>query len=116
MISKAVLDHQREKDEQTIKALANAGSDLSKPHSLEHHFNCRTRAAADAVLAWGDTGGYQPSPMSEGEFKGREDVYFDLVKSTVPTIENITAETTAMLKVAAKHGVEYDGWGCEVVE
>ena len=116
VISREVLDHQLANDVQVIQALGNAGSDLSKPHLPEHHFECRTREMAEPVLAWGIAEGYAPSPVTEGKFEGREYVYFDLVKSTVLTVENITSETTAMLEIAARHGIEYDGWGCEVVE
>ena len=111
-IDKDVLDHQREMDEQTIQALANAGADLSKPHPLEHHFNSPTPDAAAPVLAWGAANGYAASPLSEDVSEGQPYVYFDLVKGTVLAIESITSETTAMLEVAAEHGIEYDGWGC----
>jgi regulator of RNase E activity RraB len=104
------------KDEQTIQALADAGSDMSKPHLLEHHFVCETREAAEAVIAWGTASGYRGSPVTEGTFEGHEYVYFDLIKSTLPVIDDVLSETTAMLDVAARSGAEYDGWGCEVVD
>jgi regulator of RNase E activity RraB len=114
VIAADVLARQRLKDQQVVRALANAGSDLSKPHALEHHFVCPNRAAAEPVVAWGRAAGYEPSPVSDGEFKGRRYAYFDLVKKTVPTMANITPQTTAMLEVAAKHAIEYDGWGCRI--
>lgn len=116
MISKDVLAHQRAKDEQVIRALAEAGSDLSKPHLLEHHFICPTREAAAPVVAWGAASGYHASEVVEGEFEGRNYAYFDLVVSTVPTIAEVTKQTAAMLEIAARHYVKYDGWGCEVVK
>ena len=106
------IGHQRAMDEETLQALANAGSDLSKPHSLQHHFECQTREEAQPVLAWGIANGYEASLVKSD---AKEDVYFDFVKGTVPTIQNITSETTAMLKLAASHGIAYDGWGCSVV-
>ncbi len=116
VISREVLDQRRANDLLVIQALGNAGSDLSKPHSLEHHFVCQTRELAEPALAWGIAEGYEASPVTEAEFEGREYVYFDLVKSTVPAIENITPQTTAMLEIAARHEIEYDGWGCAVVK
>jgi regulator of RNase E activity RraB len=116
VISADVLAHQRVKDEAVVRSLANAGADLSKPHSLEHHFVCPNRAAAEPVVAWGLAQGYRPSSVSERKFDGRAYAYFDLVKSTVPTMANISSQTSAMLEIAARHGVEYDGWGCEVVD
>jgi len=114
VIGADVLAHQRAKDQQVVRALADAGADLAKPHALEHHFVCPSRAAAEPVLAWGRSAGYEPSPVSEDEFEGQRYAHFDLVKKTVPTMANITPQTTAMLEVAAKHGIEYDGWGCDV--
>lgn len=116
VVSQDVLAHQRAKDEQVIRALAEAGSNMSKPHSLEHHFVCPSREAAGPVVAWGKASGYQSSEVIDDEFEGRRYVYFDLVMSTVPTIAEVTMHTSAMLEIAARHGVEYDGWGCEVVE
>ncbi len=115
MITADVLAHRRVLDQLVIRALADAGSDLSKPHALEHHFVCGNPGAAEMVVAWGRAAGYEPSPVSKGKFERRCYTYFDLVKKTVPTIENITPQTTAMLEAAAKHGIEYDGWGCNVV-
>jgi hypothetical protein len=54
--------------------------------------------------------------VTEGTFEGHEYVYFDLIKSTLPVIDDVLSETTAMLDVAARSGAEYDGWGCEVVD
>ena len=34
----------------------------------------------------------------------------------VPTIDNVTPETTAMLKIARKSGAHYDGWDAAVVK
>lgn len=116
MVSKDVLAHQRAKDEQVIRALAEAGSALRKTHLLEHHFICPSREAAEPVVAWAKAFGHHASEVVEGEFEGRRYFYFDLVVPTVPTIDEVTKQTAAMLEIAAQHGVEYDGWGCEVVE
>lgn len=111
-----VLRSQRAKDVDVLRALADAGADLSKPHSLEHHFICPDREAAQRVIAWAVDAGYSPGEVLDGEWEGRKYAYFDLIKHTVPTIENVSSQTGAMLEVAAKYGVEYDGWGCAVVK
>ena len=77
----------------------------------QQHTNVhRVSSFADMRTAW------QPGGNADGTFEGRDYVYFDLVKPTVPSIQNITPETTAMLEAAARFGVEYDGWGCGVVK
>jgi len=117
MITDQTLARQRASDEQTIAALAKAGADLDKPHALEHHFVCRDPAAAGAIRAWGEERGYTCSEVAEDVLDGARYAYFDLIKRGVVDIDAVTAETTAMLELAAKHdAVEYDGWGCEVVQ
>jgi len=98
-----------------LERLAKAGSDLSKPHRLEHHFLCADRAAAAPVIRWARAAGYEPGPVADGVQYGQAYVYFDLVSQVVPTPETIAAQSTAMLEAAARFGVEYDGWGCFVV-
>jgi len=116
LITLDMLTYQRLKDEQVLRALVDAGSDLTKPHVLEHHFVCADGAAAKPVVVWAAAAGYEASRVSEGKSKGHRRAYFDLVKRTVPTMANITSQTTTMLELAAKYGINYDGWGCEVVK
>ena len=110
-----LLARQRASDEQVLRSLRDAGADLSKPHSIEYHFICPNRTAAAPVIEWGRASGYRPSRVSDGEYKGRAYVYFDLVRNTVPTIENLTPQTIAMLEAARRFAVEFDGWACDVV-
>ena len=105
-----------ELDQQVLRRLAEAGSDLTKPHSIEHHFVCSERSSATPVLSFGASAGYQPSPVTASNFAGQTYFTFDLVRVCVPTPAAITAQTRSMMEIATKHGLEYDGWGCKVVE
>ena len=109
------LDTQRRADMDTIQALRAAGSDLSKPHTLEHHFICPTRDRAAPILKWGSANGFQPSDVLDGVHEGEAYVFFDLIKLTVPDIERVFPVTSEMLRLAKKHSAEYDGWGCPTV-
>jgi regulator of RNase E activity RraB len=103
------------KDKQTIKALRDAGSDLTRPHTLEHHFVTYERSKADAVLADKLAVGYKVSKISSlKDETGKTYWYFDLIKAVVPTDQNIFAESLRMTTLEKKYGVLYDGWGCEV--
>lgn len=115
-MSEAALMRRRDLDEQVLRRLAEAGSDLTKPHSIEHHFVCSERSSATPVLSFGASAGYQPSPVAENTFAGQPHFTFDLVRVCVPTLAAITEQTRAMMEIATKHGLEYDGWGCMVVE
>lgn len=99
-----------------LRRLAEAGSDLTKSHSIEHHFVCSERSSATPVLSFGASAGYQPSPVTENTFAGQTYFTFDLVRVCVPTLAEITDQTRSMLELATRCGVEYDGWGCAVVD
>ncbi len=110
-ISQAELDTDRFGNERVIKALANAGSDLTKPHDIEYHFMSEARAGVESLKDWGAEAGY--SVANEGTGDGY--FYVDLIKATVPELELISADSALMLQAAATYGCEYDGWGCSVV-
>lgn len=116
VVTEEELTHQREMDLRVIKALADAGSDLAKAHRLEHHFVCATADEAEPIVAWGTSNGFVASPVERGEYEGQSYAYFDLIKPTIPTIENVFADSRRMLEVAKVNGAKYDGWGCPVVK
>jgi regulator of ribonuclease activity B len=103
------------KDRLVLKALRDAGSNLSKPHRLEHHFVTYHRAEADAVIADKAAAGYEVSEVQTlKDERGRDYWYFDLVRAVVPEERAIFAETLRMTTLEKDHDVLYDGWGCGV--
>ena len=114
-VSAEVQGEQAYDDARVLRALADAGSDLSQAHDLEHHFVCTEPAAAEPVLAWAVAHGFTPSAVTEDEFEGEAYAWFDLVKPTLPELEIVTQDTLAMRGLEARFDVEYDGWGCQVV-
>jgi len=108
------LDFQKRKDVEVIKALKSNGSDLTKHHLIEHHFITHSKEDGMALLNWGEQNGFQVSELSEGDFKNERYFYFDLIKPTVPSIENLFEDTSTMVRMAPQYNCEYDGWGCEV--
>ena len=105
---------QREKDKQVIEALKRTGSNMKKPHMIEHHFITPSRENAQQLADWGKKNGFQVSEVLEGEYEVEKYWYFDLIKPTVPTIGNISEDTSLMLHLANRFNCEYDGWGCMV--
>jgi regulator of RNase E activity RraB len=98
-----------------MRSSSSAGSDLSKPHAIEHHFICRDHATADAVTKWSAEQGFAVSKLTHRKWKGQEGLSLDLVQKLVPTSENVSSETTTMLKISRKSGAHNDGWGAAVV-
>jgi regulator of RNase E activity RraB len=116
VISQAELDKQKRGDTEVISALKRTGSDLSKPHQIEHHFVCPTPDSAKRIREWGISQGLTTSELLDGEHEGQRYFFFDFIIPTVPTIENIFADTGRFCQLAADHGASYDGWGCLVVK
>jgi regulator of RNase E activity RraB len=115
LVTNADLSRQKQGDREVIAALKDAGSDLSKPHSLEHHFVSPSRQGLERLRAWGVESGLSAGPIAEGEYQGRRYFFFDFIVPTIPTLEEVFKYTGRFLSKAAEFGVEYDGWGCPVV-
>jgi regulator of RNase E activity RraB len=115
MVSDSDLASQKEADLKVIGALRDAGSDLSKPHNIEHHFVCSSGAVADQLHSWGVERGLQATRVMSDEYQGAMYFHFDFVIPTVPTIENVFRDTSRFFTMADEFGVEYDGWQCAIV-
>ncbi|QAA32304.1 ribonuclease E inhibitor RraB [Clostridium manihotivorum] len=99
----------------TIKALKNAGSDLSKPHHIEHHFavmhNCNITKMAESLK----NEGYEVSEVyEETKEHGEKYYYFDGCKYCLVEPNIIFAESKRMTEIAAAFNEVYDGWGTKV--
>jgi regulator of ribonuclease activity B len=107
--------NQRAADLETISALQRVGSNLSRPHALEHHFVSKNRADLESLRSHAILDNYRVSQiLSTGRlFKT---YFFDIVIDTIPTIENISPASSSMCELAAKYSCSYDGWGCRVVK
>lgn len=104
-------------DRDVLISLANAGSNLKKPHEIEFHFVSYDKAKVTAVAVEGKKMGYRVSKIDTLNNKqARQYWYFDLIQSVVPSEKNIFAHTEIMTNLAKKHAVEFDGWGCLIVK
>ena len=112
MITIDQINKQRENDRLTLKALADAGSNLCVPHEIEHHFVSSSKASLEAILNKGRLFGYKVEKIQvigNGEYFS-----IDLKKFIVPDANNIFKDSEEMLRLAEKYQVEYDGWGTSV--
>jgi regulator of RNase E activity RraB len=116
MLTESELLEQRDKDLRVIAALHSHGSDLARPHRIEHHFNAFSESDARAIVQWGAENGFEASPISSGVFEGQGYLYFDLVRDTVPEVELVHADTGRLLDLAKNNNALYDGWGCTIVK
>jgi hypothetical protein len=101
-------------DKQVLYGLMQAGSDLSKPHNLEHCFFFPSKAlAAQAVQKLVDLGLQNSIIPPEGDLHAWTVIS---TQNIVPTPEAIAQNTIDLNEIAASLGGEYDGWGTMVVK
>lgn len=104
--------HREQMDREVIQSLRKNGSNMSKPHRLEHHFIADTNDPLRSLAVDELTVGYEATEVIEAEYQGGTYYYVDLMKAIVPTEANIFAESKRMNTLARRYGVQYDGWGC----
>ena len=117
MLDEKILKNEYEVNIKTINALNDAGSDLCKAHSVEHHFLCYDINDAKMVIDQGQLAGYETSKiLDDVDEEGKKYYYFDLIKDIVPTIQAMNKESYIMLNMAKENNLLYDGWGANVVK
>ncbi|MFT5276783.1 MAG: regulator of RNase E activity RraB [Glaciecola sp.] len=99
-------------NEETIEALTLDGSDISLPHTIEHHmagndFDALEKAALDAFKA-----GFEVTDAEELILDDGGTVFcFDAVVEKKLDLEAFNADSDKLIAIADKHKVYYDGWG-----
>jgi regulator of ribonuclease activity B len=100
-----------EANQKLLLALKNNGANLSKLHSIEHHFDCTTKQCFEQTIKLGKLAGYEVK--YEGETEQKTWV-LDLVKSSIPDVKLIENQCIEMESIEEKTGAHYDGWGTEI--
>lgn len=101
----------------TLRTLEDSGSNLSKPHRIEHHFYCSSKQICDELSIAGRDLGYETANRSAWHTDdGHTYQYMDLVKPTIPTKLNLDNDVNILVSLAIKHQAIYDGWGTSTVD
>lgn len=99
-------------NQETIDALLEDGSEADADYSIEHHlasndFDVLEKAAVDAFKA-----GFEVTDAEELMLDDGGTIFcFDAIVERKLSRETLDKDTDALLKIADKHGVHYDGWG-----
>jgi len=104
-----------DRNQKTIEALIAAGSNLDKPHHIEHHFYCYSRELLSGLTTKGSALGYQIARIGKNNYQGSSTWYADLVKETPLDLKSIDEENSRLLRLAVEFKGKYDGWGTKVV-
>lgn len=99
-------------NQDTIDALLEDGSQADAVYTMEHHlassnFDILEKAAVDAFKA-----GFEVTDAEELVLDDGGLVFcFDAIAERELNAELLNKDTDALLKIADKHSVHYDGWG-----
>lgn len=97
---------------ETIAAITEDGTDISRAHVIEHHlagkdFDALEKAAVDIFKA-----GFEVSDAEELILDDGGTVYcFDAIIEKKLDIDEFNKDVDALIDIANKHKVHYDGWG-----
>ncbi len=105
-----------EGNQKTIQALIDNGSNIKKPHPLEHHFYCYSEESLKALMNKGTSLGYSAANIGDNVHEGKHYWYGDLIKETVLDLKIINIEDSIMLQLASEFNADYDGWGTPIIE
>ena len=101
-------------DAKVLFHLAQAGSDLTKPHTPDFAFFFDTEAAAKAAEWKLADKGFEVTGEPPNEDHDRHLVV--AVTTLVPTLETIQRLSAEFYDLADELDGEYDGWGAEAVD
>lgn len=99
-------------DAKVLKALQEAGSDLSKPHKIDHWLYLPTKQGAKFAAADLTSGGFAVASIQKRKAHWR----ILATKIMVPSPKNVAEASARLEAVAARYGGEYDGWETQVME
>ncbi|RYG35741.1 MAG: ribonuclease E inhibitor RraB [Burkholderiales bacterium] len=103
-----------QQDAIVIENLRSAGSDITKPHSIDFFLyfprKGQAKAAATEILELG----YTVVELEKSPERSEWSVH--ATRTLVPELETMKASTRELEKLATEHGGAYDGWGTSIVK
>ncbi|MDX3773315.1 ribonuclease E inhibitor RraB [Chromatiaceae bacterium AAb-1] len=98
--------------EETIAALLDDGSDPDALYTIEHHFYDQDFPRLEKLAVELFKLGFEVTDAEEVEFEeGGSAWVFDAIREQSLDTDAIVADAIRLSELAAKHKVEYDGWG-----
>jgi hypothetical protein len=108
----AATNEWQEFTEDTINALLEDGSDPDAEYTIEHHFYHQDFATLEKLAVEVFKLGFEVTDAEEVEFEDGGNAWvFDAIREQSLDAASITADAIKLAAVAAKFGIEYDGWG-----
>lgn len=99
-------------DENTLAQLVKAGSNLSKPHEIDHWLYFKSQRDAETAAKELQNKGFSAVSVAASRHEWRVKAHNRLV----PSHAAVAANTALLESVASTNSGEYDGWETQVVE
>lgn len=111
------IKHQKIDNREIVEALKADGSNATAEYPIEHHLSCANfdnleKAAVDAFKL-----GFEVSDAEELELDDGAVIYcFDATIDHELDVERLDKDTEALIRLADKHKIQYDGWGTYFID
>ncbi|KFZ36826.1 regulator [Shewanella mangrovi] len=107
-----LLKQQMEENRDIVESLLQDGSDPDAEYTIEHHFSATNfdkleKAAVDAFKLGFEVNDAEEVEMDDGSLL----FCFDAVANHALDVDLLDNACEKLLGLAAKHKVDYDGWG-----
>lgn len=112
MANRELLEEQRAETRLIIEELLEDGSDPDALYTIEHHFSSEKFEVLEQAAVEAFKLGYEVTDAEELEVEdGSLVMCCDLISEIALNAELIDTQVEQLVALAAKHGVNYDGWG-----
>ncbi|MDP2561206.1 ribonuclease E inhibitor RraB [Psychrobium sp. 1_MG-2023] len=111
------IEHQKIDNREIVDSLLADGSNPDAEYPIEHHLSCANfdnleKAAVDAFKL-----GFEVSDAEELELDDGAIIFcFDATVDHELTVERLDKDTEALIRLADKHKIQYDGWGTYFID
>lgn len=112
-----LIKAQQEENEEIVATILSDGSNATAEYTIEHHFSSNNfdrleKAAVDAFKV-----GFEVSHAEEMELDDGSVIFcFDAVAHHLLDVDLLDKACEALLQLAVKQQVDYDGWGTYFID
>lgn len=111
------IEHQKTDNREIVESILADGSNSEAEYPIEHHLSCANfdqleKAAVDAFKL-----GFEVSDAEELELDDGAIIFcFDATIEHKLEVDRLDTDTEALIRLAFKHKIQYDGWGTYFID
>jgi len=111
------IENQKIDNSEIVESILADGSNADAQYPIEHHLSCANfdqleKAAVDAFKL-----GFEVTDAEELELDDGAIIFcFDATIEHKLEVERLDTDTEALIRLAFKHKIQYDGWGTYFID